>query len=153
MVQRAPTRASMSVTTRRADLAAIHAAATALGMDVNDKNPQSEYRSLLLKVGGHLSAADMSPEQRQAVKKHLQALQRREGQGTMSQADFVLLLWKQLGEAGALTDPSATGLASFLQKHGAASHPRLMGPAQGSKAIEALKAWLQRARAGKGGAA
>lgn len=141
---------------RRADLAAIHALATALGMDVADKNPHSEYRSLLLQVGGHLSAADMSPEQRQAVKNHLQGLQRREGQGTISQADYVLLLWGQLGAAGALADPSPASLASFMQKHGSASHPRLMGPAQGSKVIEALKAWLQRAKAakaGKGGAA
>lgn len=151
MALRAPTRAAIPDPQRRADLAAIHAAAHALGMDVTDRNPRSEYRSLLHLVGGHYSAADMTPEQRQAVKQHLQGLQRRHGQGTMSQADFVLLLWKQLGALGALQDPSAAGLAGFLQKHGSASHPRLMGPAQGSKAIEALKAWVQRARGGKAG--
>lgn len=141
----AATRAAMS-TQRRADLAAIHAAAHALGMDVADQNPQSEYRSLLLKVGGHLSAADMNMEQRDAVKKHLQALQRRQGQGTLSQADYVQLLWKQLGERGALQDPSQAGLRSFMERHGTASHPRLMGPAQGRKVIEALKAWLARSK-------
>ena len=150
-------RASQSAQ-RRADLAAIHAAAHALGMDHSDQNPHCEYRSLLLKMGGHLSAADMSAEQREAVKKHLQGLQRRAGQGTdgtprkpMTQAEFTLLLWKQLGEAGALQDPSQAGLRAFLEKHGQASHPRLMGPSQGRKVIEALKAWLARSK--KGGAA
>lgn len=138
------TRASQSVA-RRADLAAIHAAAHALGIDHSDPNPEGEYRSMLKRVGGHHSAADMTPEQRDAVKRHLAGLQKRVGQG-MSQADYVLLLWKQLGELGALKDPSPAGLRGFLESHGKVSHVRMMGPAQGNKVVEALKAWLQRAK-------
>lgn len=141
----APTRAGLS-TARRADLAAIHAAAHALGMDHSDPNPDSEYRSMLKRVGGHHSAADMSSEQRDAVKRHLAGLQQRSGQGQISQADYVLLLWKQLGDLGALKDPSPTGLRGFLESHGKVSHVRMMGPAQGNKVVEALKAWVQRAK-------
>lgn len=139
------TRASQSVA-RRADLAAIHAAAHALGMDHCDPNPECEYRTMLKNVGGHHSAADMSPEQRDAVKRHLAGLQKRSGQGHMSQADYVLLLWKQLGELGALKDPSPAGLRGFLESHGKVSHVRMMGPAQGNKVVEALKAWLHRTK-------
>lgn len=141
-----PTRASQSAA-RRADLAAIHAAAHALGMDHSDPNPESEYRSMLKRVGGHHSAADMSAEQRDAVKRHLAGLQQRSGQGHISQADYVLLLWAQLAELGALKDPSPAGLRGFLESHGKVSHVRMMGPAQGNKVIEALKAWVQRAKA------
>jgi hypothetical protein len=141
------TRASQSVA-RRADLAAIHAAAHALGMDHSDPNPEGEYRSMLKRVGGHHSAADMTPEQRDAVKRHLAGLQQRGGQG-ITQADYVLLLWKQLGELGALKDPSPAGLRNFLESHGKVSHVRMMGPAQGNKVVEALKAWLQRAKGKK----
>lgn len=56
---------------RRAELAKIHIAASALGMDTEDKDPGSDYRSMLFAVGGERSAAKLTVEGRHAVLEHL----------------------------------------------------------------------------------
>lgn len=71
---------------RRRDLAAIHIFADQLGMDTTDRNPQSEYRSILFTVGGptarrgdEISAAFLDNVGRQRVRAHLYQLTRLHG--------------------------------------------------------------------------
>lgn len=57
--------------TRRAELAKIHIAAKRLGMDATDKNPNSDYRSMLWAVARVHSAADLDEAGRRRVLDHL----------------------------------------------------------------------------------
>lgn len=128
---------------RRRDLAAIHKMAAQLGMDTSDPSPGSEYRTMLQERGGASSAADLSMAGRAAVIGHLARLTGA-GSRTMSARQFIELLWKQLGEAGKLDDPTAGGLSKFLHRmHGVHLLSGLTG-AQAAKTIEALKAWKAR---------
>ena len=56
---------------RNRELAAIHIGAQQLGMDTSDKNPASEYRSMLWTHGRVYSAADLDQGGRTAVIEHL----------------------------------------------------------------------------------
>lgn len=58
---------------RGKQLALIHMAAATLGLDTTDKNPDSEYRSMLWTLGRVRSAADLDFAGRKAVLDHLQA--------------------------------------------------------------------------------
>lgn len=131
---------------RRRDLAAIHKMAAQLRMDTADPSPASEYRTLLLQVGGASSAAQLTPDGRGKVIRHLLRLvgpaQRR-----MTPREFIELLWQQLGQAGKLDDPTAGGLSKFIhQQHGVHLVSGLTA-AQAAKTIEALKAWKARGAA------
>jgi len=133
---------------RRRDLAAIHKMAAQLRLDTADRSPASEYRTLLLQVGGASSAADLSPEGRGKVIRHLMRLvgpaPRR-----MTPREFIELLWQQLGQAGKLDDPTAGGLSKFIhQQHGVHLVSGLTA-AQAAKTIEALKAWKARGAAAR----
>lgn len=57
---------------RRRDLAAIHVMAKQLGMDAADKNPESEYRSMLFMRGRVRSSKELDYTGLQQVKEHLQ---------------------------------------------------------------------------------
>lgn len=63
---------------RQRELAAIHLRAKELGLDTADKNPASEYRSILWSIGRQHSAADLDQAGRLAVLDHLKARKRRE---------------------------------------------------------------------------
>lgn len=63
--------AAVNNDTRRAELAKIHIAATALGMDTGDKSPDSGYRSMLWAVARVHSAADLDEAGRRRVLDHL----------------------------------------------------------------------------------
>lgn len=56
---------------RRRELAKIHILAGQLGLDTNDRNPASEYRSLLFTVGRVRSAGDLDQAGRLALLDHL----------------------------------------------------------------------------------
>jgi phage gp16-like protein len=58
---------------RRRDLSFIHIAAKQLGMDTHDKDPKSEYRSMLWTVARVRSAADLDFAGRKRVREHLEA--------------------------------------------------------------------------------
>lgn len=58
---------------RNRDLAALHIAAQACGLDTADQNPDSEYRSLLWTLGRQRSAAALDFAGRRAVLDHLRA--------------------------------------------------------------------------------
>ncbi|HZF96923.1 MAG TPA: regulatory protein GemA, partial [Pseudoxanthomonas sp.] len=82
---------------RRQQLARIHLAKKQLGLD------DETYRSLLLRVGGHSSSADMNPSQRNAVireflrlgfKEERKVQQRKRWPGEPKNCDAVPLLRK-----------------------------------------------------------
>lgn len=58
---------------RRRDLAFIHMAAMALGMDTKDKDPKSEYRSMLWTVGRVHSSKDLDFAGRKRLRQHLES--------------------------------------------------------------------------------
>lgn len=72
---------------RRRDLAAIHIFAEQLGMDTSDKHPGSEYRQMLLTVGGptakdkagEISSGNLDHVGRSRVRAHLYQLTRARG--------------------------------------------------------------------------
>lgn len=129
---------------RRRELAAIHTMAAQLGMDTADRSPGSEYRMLLQQVGGKVSAADMAPDARQRVIRHLAALVNPRPGGSMSPRQFIELLWRQLGDAGKLDEPGPGGLSKFLHRQHGVHLPSALTGAQAAKTIEALKAWKAR---------
>lgn len=59
--------------TRIRELAAIHIAADQLGMDTEDKNPDSEYRSMLWTIARVRSASDLDWTGRKRVLEHLKS--------------------------------------------------------------------------------
>lgn len=135
---------------RRRDLAAIHAAASSLGLDTSDKSPSSAYRTIVLVQGGEgvSSAAALTAAGRRRVRSYLE--QQLGGAGdarrAMSQREWIEQLWRRLGEAGALRDPSPGGLARFVQREHGVDAVEWLSGAQASQVIEALKAWLARSR-------
>ena len=58
---------------RRRDLAFIHMAAVSLGMDTKDKDPNSEYRSMLWTLARVRSSKDLDFAGRKRVREHLEA--------------------------------------------------------------------------------
>jgi phage gp16-like protein len=58
---------------RRRDLAFIHIAVRALGMDPHDKDPSSEYRSMLWTIARVRSSKDLDFAGRKRVREHLEA--------------------------------------------------------------------------------
>lgn len=133
---------------RRRDLAAIHKMAAQLGMDTSDRNPQCEYRAMLHSVGGASSAADLTPDGRDRVRMHLlRCIHGRKR--SMSQREFIELLWLQLGQAGKLDDPTPGGLAKFLHGMHGVHLASGLTTAQANRTIEALKAWKARGAAAR----
>lgn len=129
---------------RRRDLAAIHAAAAAAGLDTADKDPSSTYRTVLFTQGreGKYSAADLSPEGRRRVLLYLIKLTK--GPQSSGMGGKVEALWAALGKAGKLRDPSAEGLAEFITRRHGVQSVRWLTAIQAAQVIEAFKAWLAR---------
>lgn len=124
---------------RKRKLAAIHAAAAALGMDTADKDPGSVYRTMLRAQGGVSSAADLSADGRRRVLAYL--LQQSSG----GQAGLIKRLWAELGAAGKLRNPTARGLDEFILKTQGVASASWLTTAKANQVIEALKAWKVRA--------
>lgn len=138
---------------RRRELAAIHAAATKLGMDTADKSPSSDYRTMLHAQAGVTSAAQLDARGRKRVLRYLLTLQ---GPAAAPHADEppqarkIRALWHALGKAGALKDPSPAGLAAFVRGRFAVDALRWLTALQAAQLIEALKDWLARTPGGSG---
>ena len=131
---------------RKRDLAAIHAAATKLGFDTADRDPSSEYRSMLSGQCGVTSAAELTAAGRTKVLAHLRSLSAQQGKAPQrySQQEHIARLWAALGKAGALEDASTAGLNAFVKRMAQVDSVKFLTGLQGSKVIEALKAWQQR---------
>lgn len=138
---------------RRRDLAAIHAAAAKLGLDTADKSPGSTYRTIVATAGaeGTCSAAGLSPAGRRRVLVYLlrQANPESNAHPDGWQAGKITRLWAELAAMGALDDPTPRGLGRFLAATAGVEALRFLTAASGSRVIEALKAWRERAARAK----
>ena len=137
---------------RNNDLAKIHIGAKEVGLDPQDKAPDSEYRQMLQDVGGVASARDLDDRGRQAVLSHLKRLgwkptshRRRD-----RQAGLIYHIWNCLLEAGVVFDRK--GLNNWLRNNTRHQHPQGTGwqkpefmPRDVKRTIiEQLKQWAAR---------
>lgn len=138
---------------RKNELAQIHIAVADLGWD------DGHYRAVLFAKTGKRSAGELDGTGRKRFIEHLKACGWTGGAKPAAprytrQQWHVRMLWKELGEAGALTDRSDRALNAFIAHQVAVSDLRLLtSTAQASAVIEALKAWLRRSKKGSAGAA
>lgn len=134
---------------RKRLIASIHASASKLGMDTADKSPHSEYRAMLLAVGGEASTTRMDFDALRRVQKHLlQTL----GTGKLKpkdgwHADKMRTLWAELGRMQALKDPSDEGLRRFVESQTGMAALRFLSGRDGNRVVEALKSWVAREKA------
>ena len=138
-------------------IAAIHVLKSKLQLSDDD------YRALLLGLTRKNSTKDMTDEERQAVRDHMQGLGERMGvlkptqrraaaprsfAAAKAQASpkerKVWALWNQLGRDGVVHNPSATALNAWVERTVHVSALRFANSAQLDTLIEALKAWQTR---------
>lgn len=136
-----------AATDRRRKLAAIHAAATKLGMDTSDKSPGSVYRTMLHAQAGVTSAADLTEAGRRRVLAYL--LQRLNPGANppargLTQRQLLERMWAELGKMGAINDASTEALAAFIKRQHGVDNIGWLGAPQLSKTIEAIKAMAAR---------
>jgi len=132
---------------RNAELAAIHTAKKALGLD------DDTYREFLFATTGHRSAAELDDAQRQQVielmrrrgfKRTAVAEKRQKRIADNPQLGMIRGLWKKLKYAGAITDPSERHLSRFVEKMTGIARPEWLNPQEAIAVIEGLKSWLAR---------
>jgi len=133
---------------RRAELAKIHCAAKAMGLD------DETYRAMLLKITGKDSSAKLDARQRGAVLDELRRLgfrspatldpNQRPGE---PQERLALALWRDLAELGVLDDPSQAGLRRFAKRTCGIDSLHWADALAMNKVIEGLKAWRAREHA------
>ncbi|EBA16387.1 hypothetical protein RSK20926_21719 [Roseobacter sp. SK209-2-6] len=130
----------------------IHVGCCALGIDSDAR------RALRLAVTGKASMTDMNTAELNLVLDRLkddgfkvQAKGKSRPQASRQNLRLVHVLWKKLGEAGVLEDPSRKGLNSFIRArfHKVWGHipldvDALRDQEKIDQVIQALKAWGQR---------
>lgn len=126
---------------RKRELAQIHMAKAALGWD------DDHYRAILLAKTGKPSASELDSTGRKRFIEHLRLCGWKAPQKPFTQADKIKWLWRKLGAAGALTDPSSAALMAFVGRTAgmAVSDLKFLPVREGIKVVEALKSWLDRA--------
>jgi hypothetical protein len=130
---------------RNNELAQIHMAVAALQWSEDD------YRSILFAKTGKRSAGDLDGTGRKRFIEHLKACgwtgsAKPAGPRYSKQQWHALMLWRDLGKAGALTDKSDAALNTFIHGQCGISDLRFLGTSHASLVIEALKSWLRRTR-------
>ncbi|RGE46981.1 regulatory protein GemA [Comamonas testosteroni] len=131
------------------NIAAIHTLKSKLQLSDDD------YRALLSNLTGKSSSKDLTPQQREAVRDHLQGLAEKAGVATpVRRRSFsrskaaasprerkVWALWHQLYRDGKLRDNSAKALDHFVQRTVGVTALRFANSEQLNTLIEALKSW------------
>lgn len=135
------------------NIAAIHTLKSKLQLSDDD------YRALLSNLTGKTSSKDLTPQQREAVRDHLQGLavragvaqpMRRRNNFAQSKAAAspkerkVWALWHQLYRDGKLRDNSAVALDSWVQRTVGVTSLRFANSVQLDTLIEAAKSWQAR---------
>jgi phage gp16-like protein len=98
---------------------------------------------------GKASCADMTPAQLEVLVTELRrrgALQPRRRPAHRPESRKIWALWAQLKLMGAVGDGSPRALGRWLQRQHGKHHPDWLAPDEAQRAIEALKAWLARAK-------
>lgn len=130
---------------RRKELAQIHIAVADLGWADDD------YRAVLFAKTGKRSAGELDGTGRKRFIEHLKACgwtsrKKPAGPRYSRQQWHALMLWRDLGKAGALTDKSDAALNAFIKGQCGIADLRFLGTSQASLVIEALKSWLRRVK-------
>lgn len=130
---------------RKRELGQIHKAKADLGWNDDD------YRFHLRNLTGKSSAKDLDHAARRKVLDHMAACgfkPKAKPFKPFDQADKIRWLWKKIGEAGGLRDDSQEALLSFVGNTTGVgvSDLKFLPVKDASKVIEALKAWLDRAK-------
>lgn len=135
--------AARSQDPRTRDLAAIHVAKKALGLD--DVN----YREVLLLLTGRASAAELNEEERRRVIEHFRGMgfsrpDRKRNNSANPQHSKIRYLWRDLHRAGAIRDNSDAALDSYVRRMTGVDSLRFLTSGQSWRLIEAMKRWLSR---------
>lgn len=131
---------------RKRELGQIHKGKAELGWSEDD------YRFHLRNLTGKNSSKDLDHAGRRKVLDHMAACgfkPKTKPFKPFDQADKIRWLWKKVGEAGGLRDTSQAALLLFVGRTTGmgVSDLKFLPVKEASKAIEALKAWLDRAKA------
>lgn len=144
---------------RRRELAAIHIAATELGLI--DNGDDAQYRDMLWTVARVRSAAKLDAAGRQRVLDHLRGLgwspsgkrrQKAEGAVTDEQLALIRHIWRAMGDSGELRRPGEQGLRAYVSRftrhatpgRSGFSSPEFMTRTAARDIIEQLKKWAKR---------
>lgn len=131
-------------TLRKRELAQIHIAKAALGLD------DDEYRDLLyaLSKGQTRSAADLDWTGRKIVLEHFRKLGWKNTGGRPSDpmSRKIRSLWLTLRDLGALHDASETALRHFVRRTVHVDRLEWLDGKQAATVIEALKGWIARVK-------
>lgn len=130
---------------RKRELGQIHKAKAELGWSDDD------YRFHLRNLTGKNSSKDLDHAGRRKVLDHMAACgfkPKAKPFKPFDQADKIHWLWKKIGEAGGLRDNSQVALLAFVghTTGTGVSDLKFLPVNSASKVIEALKAWLDRAK-------
>lgn len=126
---------------RKRELAQIHIARADLHL------AEDEYRALLIAVTGKASSAELDSIGRHRLLAHFKQCGWAPKHKPFTQAEKIEWFWSQLTKAGALNDPTPSGLLAFIAstRKLTVSNVRFLPTKDASAVIEALKAWLRRA--------
>jgi len=130
---------------RKRELGHIHQGRAALHWSEED------YRFHLADLTGKTSAADLDAAGRAKVLAHMAKLgfkPKSSGYKPFGQPEKIQWLWKQIGLADGLRDPSPAGLLAFVARTTgqAVSDVKFLPTLDASTVIEALKSMLDRAK-------
>lgn len=131
---------------RKNELAQIHIAISELGWD------EDHYRAVLFAKTGKRSSGELDGTGRKRFIAHLKACGWTGGNKPAAprlskQQYHVLMLWRDLGKAGALTDKTDAALNRFIRGQCGVADLRFLATSNASLVIEALKSWLKRTKA------
>ena len=130
---------------RKRELGHIHQGKKALGWSDDD------YRFHLHSLTGFSSSAQLNAAGRAKVLAHMAVLGfvPKSGFKPFDQIDKIKWLWKKLGEAGGLRNPTDQALLAFVHRtaNTQVSDQRFLPVLEASIVIEALKSMLDRAKA------
>lgn len=134
---------------RRRELGHIHQGSDFLGWSKDD------YRFHLRNLTGKSSSAELDAAGRRWVLDHMATLGYAPKASTFQpfdQAAKIKWLWKKIGEAGGLRDPSPAALLLFVGNATGTgvADVKFLPTLEASKVIEALKAMLDRAKRAQG---
>lgn len=140
---------------RSRQLAQIHIGAKAIGLDPNDKDPDSAYRAMLIAQTGKASSGKMSTQEREKVLTHLEASGWKSGRKQRpkkgnARARLIHHIWNCLADAEVVHHKDA--LSAWLISNTKADHPGNTGWERpeflpddiASRIIEQLKKWAKR---------
>lgn len=115
---------------------------------------QDDYRFHLRNLTGKSSSAELNATERRTVLSHMATLgytPKAAKFQPFDQAAKIKWLWRKIGEAGGLRDPSPTALLVFVGRTTGTgvADVKFLPTQEASKVIEALKAMLDRAKSAK----